>query len=430
MVKKQIKKIIVKSITIASILTMLTPNIITATRFTKSITSRDPDTTNSTNTENTSNTQSGSGKTVIVLDPGHGKSSGSMSDSEKTAEGFVKNGSGWGEWRHWKNGTYGESCTGSGCVGTHPATGNCWYPIGNGDRATEGPINLRNANAAKNYLEQMGYEVRMTRTSEEQNPSFTKRASYCFPNQDTTQEPDAELYVCIHSNALNGSARGTAYISTGGTYSQKYIPSDYVERSNKAGDMINQKVAATSGLTKRSPIGGEEYLIAFNKNPVPTAYLEIGFFDNSSDLAILNSKYDEIGKAIAEGIDEYLKSVDPLTSGSRGSGTSSGNSTTTASKGKITITSNEKKFLGLWKNSVGYYVPYYQDAEQAKFNPDGMMVQYGNYGYASAGIFQMDYWLFDLLTAGGQRTQQHLQLMKYLMYKYSRERLWRNRVRF
>ena len=47
-------------------------------------------------------------------------------------------------------------------------------------------------------------------------------------------------------------------------------------------------------------------MILFNKCPVPIAYMEIGFYD-SSDLSILQSSSDEIGKAIAEGVDEYLK---------------------------------------------------------------------------------------------------------------------------
>ena len=46
-------------------------------------------------------------------------------------------------------------------------------------------------------------------------------------------------------------------------------------------------------------------LIAFCKSPVPCGYLEIGFFDNASDMNILNTEYDEIGKAIAEGVDEF-----------------------------------------------------------------------------------------------------------------------------
>ena len=247
-----------------------------------------------------------SSKTVVVLDAGHGKSSSSMSSDEKTSEGYEyseRYGS-WGEWRHYKNGTYGEDCYASGCTFYSPSNGSCWYPMGNGDRSTEPDINLQNTLAAKAYLEDMGYEVRVTRTSNEQNPSMNKRLSYCFPNNDTSLYPDAALYVCIHSNA--GGGAGTSYISLAGTYTQSFIPSDYIEASNRAGDIINRKVAAASGLRANGPIGNEGWLILFNKCPVPIAYMEIGFFDNSSDLAILKSSHDEIGRAIAEGVDEYL----------------------------------------------------------------------------------------------------------------------------
>ena len=249
-----------------------------------------------------------SGKKIIVLDAGHGKSSSSMSSDEKIAEGYEynENRGSWGEWRHYKNGTFGEECHGSGCTETAPSNGSCWYPIGNGDRSTEPQINLNNTLAAKKYLEQMGYEVRLTRSSNEQNPSMTKRVSYCFPNNDITKQPDAALYVCLHSNA--GGGRGTSYIALEDTYRQSYIGSDYVAQSNRAGDIINRKVAAASGLRQNGPIGNEGWLILFNKSPVPIAYLEIGFFDSSADLSILNSSYDEIGKAVAEGVDEYLNS--------------------------------------------------------------------------------------------------------------------------
>ena len=245
-------------------------------------------------------------KKVIVLDAGHGKSSSNMTSDEKAAEGYEYNESygSWGEWRHYKNGTYGEDCYASGCTYYSPADGSCWYPMGNGDRSTEPDINLQNTLAAKAYLEEMGYEVRLTRTSNDQNPSMNKRLSYCFPNNDTSLSPDAALYVCIHSNA--GGGAGTSYISLEGTYTQNYIPSNYIETSNLAGDIINRKVAAASGLRQNGPIGNEGWLILFNKCPVPIAYLEIGFFDNSSDLAILNSSHDEIGRAIAEGVNEYL----------------------------------------------------------------------------------------------------------------------------
>lgn len=251
--------------------------------------------------------QQTSGSRLIVLDAGHGKSSGSMTSAEFESEGYVKNSSGtWGEWRHWKSGTSDVPCEGSGCTGRAPSGGSCWYSAGNGDRATEPDINLQNALAAKKYLEQMGYTVRMTRTSNDQNPSFSKRISYCYPGNDLSANADASLYVCIHSNAGGGS--GTAYIALDGLYDQRGISSTYVEDSNRAGKTINDSIVSNTSLS-RSGSGAltfEPELIAFCKSPVPVAYLEIGFFDNSSDLSILKSESDSIGKAIAEGIDEYF----------------------------------------------------------------------------------------------------------------------------
>lgn len=248
-------------------------------------------------------------KKIVVLDPGHGKSSGQMSADEKIAAGYVQQNGAWGEWRHWKNGTSDQDCNGSGCNGDY----SCWYPIGNGDRATEPEINLKNALAAKEILEkEYGYEVRMTRTSNDENPSFSKRVSYCYPNQELSGTPDASCYVCIHSNAGGGS--GSAYIEAGGNYTQKLAPglnsADFSSASNQLGAMINARIVSQTSLSQHGAgvIKEEGYLILFNKCPVPAGYLEIGFFDNSSDLSVLNSESDKIGNAIAEGIHDFVES--------------------------------------------------------------------------------------------------------------------------
>ncbi len=241
-------------------------------------------------------------KPVIVLDPGHGKDSSSMSWDEKESEGYSYVDGSWGEWRHWKNGTFGIDCEGYGCNGDH----SCFYGMGNGDRDTEPGINLSNALYAKYYLEnELGYTVRMTRESNDENPSFSKRVSYCFPDNDTSLAPDASCYVCVHSNA--GGGRGTAYIEAEGGYTQNRIDDGYADDSNHLGMLINERITAETSLSRHSDgyISGEGYLILFNKSPVPAGYMEIGFFD-SSDLSILNSEYDAIGKAIAYGIDDYM----------------------------------------------------------------------------------------------------------------------------
>ena len=245
---------------------------------------------------------------VIVLDPGHGKSSGAMSDEEKSASGWVHTGSGWGEWRHFKYGTSGPDCEGDGCSHRVTPNGACWYPIGNGDRDAEPAINLNNCLAAKQYLEQLGYTVRITRETNAENPSITRRLSYCYPGNDTTAQPDADIFVCVHSNAGGGS--GSSYIALEGPYDQPTTlgSSDaYVDAGNTLGRYINDEIGNYTLLGMNAPITFEPELIAFCKCPVVCGYMEIGFFDNPSDLEILNSSSDAIGHAIASGIDKFAR---------------------------------------------------------------------------------------------------------------------------
>ena len=151
----------------------------------------------------------------------------------------------------------------------------------------------------------MGYTVRLTRSTNEENPSITERLKSCYPNKNTSAAPDVLAYVCIHSNA--GGGNGSAYIQLSGAYDQAGIPSNYADAGNALGKGINDKITSQTSLSAYS--GGSidlPELIAFCKSPVVCAYLEIGFFDNSSDLSILQSESDAIGKAIAEGISEYF----------------------------------------------------------------------------------------------------------------------------
>lgn len=247
-------------------------------------------------------------KPIIVLDAGHGKSSSLMSETEKENSGWVKNSSGkWGEWRHYKTNSSSIDCQASGCNGRVTPNGACWYPIGNSDRETEPELNLNTAAAAKDVLTELGYDVRMTRTTNDENPSITRRISYCYPDNDTSQTADAQMFVCIHSNAGGGS--GSAYISLEPPYDQRGIKDTYVEDSNTLGKYINESIVNSTSLEKcgNGVISSMPELIAFCKSPVTCAYLEIGFYDNKSDLAILQSEYTQIGKAIATAIDQYYK---------------------------------------------------------------------------------------------------------------------------
>lgn len=243
---------------------------------------------------------------IIVIDPGHGKSSSLMTDDEKAQSGFTYiEGKGWGEWRHFKSGTMWQDCEGAGCTGRVPSNGSCWYPIGYGDRDTEPDINYNNALSTKFHLENLGYTVRLTRSPNE-NPALSKRLECCYPNNDISLEPDADAYVCLHSNAGGGS--GSCYISLSGLYDQANVTDTYVTDGNEMGKYINNSIIENTplGANGNGRYDGYPELVIFCKSPVPVAYMEIGFYDNPNDLAILQTKNDEIGKAIAQGIHSYF----------------------------------------------------------------------------------------------------------------------------
>ena len=250
-------------------------------------------------------------KQIVVLDPGHGKDSGNMSEEDKSADGWVLSTEkgGWGEWRHWKSGTVWDDCRGSGCSGRHPDGGSCWYPIENGDRDIVPELNLNNTLNAKIYLEDMGYEVRLTRNSNDENPSMTKRLTYCYSGGDTSTEPDADVFVCIHSNA--GGGQGSAYMALSGVYDQSGVlaPAEYISESNILGQLINNQIVSDTQLSAfvDGRYEGFPTAVLFCKSPVPIAYLEIGFFDNASDLEVLTNDSETIGRAIAVGVDNYFK---------------------------------------------------------------------------------------------------------------------------
>lgn len=235
---------------------------------------------------------------TVFLDAGHGKPSGEMTAEEKEEYGWIKNSKdSYGEWRHWRDGKYGTDCCGDD--GEMRQKGDCWYPIVNGDRGIEPDINLQNCLYAQEYLEQMGYNVVLSRKTNEENPSITKRIA-------DAADADAALYICVHSNA--GGGRGTSYISMSeedGFYAANDV--SLAVQSNILGKTINDKIAENTSLSIHGNgcIDFEPFLILFHKSPIPCAYLEIGFFDNTDDLAILQNEHDKIGKSIAEGIDEY-----------------------------------------------------------------------------------------------------------------------------
>lgn len=242
----------------------------------------------------------GSGSTgkKVFIDPGHGPST--FTDAQMTAMGFVKNGSAWGEWRHYDN---------TGKKGTHcnnckkDASHQCWYPFSNALRDKEPELVYAISTELVNILKTRGYEVAISRNASE-HPSITKRAK-------DAHDFGATIQVCIHTNASNGSATGIAYCSpAGGDYgTNSYKLSDWKTKSLDLNKKIIDGVKAktTLGLYNGGVINNYGYLILYEKASCPTAYLELGFHDNAGDLAKIQGEKTKIAEGIADGIDAYFK---------------------------------------------------------------------------------------------------------------------------
>ena len=243
----------------------------------------------------------GSGSTgkKVFIDPGHGP--GTFNDAQMTAAGYSKNSSGaWGEWRHYDStGKVGTNCNNCGKDANHA----CWYPFANAVRPEhlEPVLTMNIANELVPILQSRGYEVAVSRNSSE-HPSIGKRAKDAY-------DFGAHIQVCIHTNAGGGS--GIAYCSpAGGGYgSNSYKTSDWQSKSIDLNKKILDKVKAktTLGLYNGGIINNYGYLILYEKASCPTAYLELGFHDNESDLAKIKAETKQIAEGIADGIDEYFK---------------------------------------------------------------------------------------------------------------------------
>lgn len=104
----------------------------------------------------------------------------------------------------------------------------------------------------------------------------------------------ADVFISLHCNAFNGNAKGTetCVYSTSG-------------ESGKLGQCIQTQLIDTIGTVNRG-IKERPGLIVLKHTTMPAALVEIAFIDNEDDAAILVDKKDEIARAIARGITDYL----------------------------------------------------------------------------------------------------------------------------
>ncbi|MEM4992888.1 LysM peptidoglycan-binding domain-containing protein [Priestia sp. SB1] len=164
------------------------------------------------------------------------------------------------------------------------------------------------ATKAKQYLENMGYRVYVTRTS----------SGSCLPvytltpdlqcRVDKAKTYDADAFVSIHINAAVPGAIGTeSYYNANSSYdgSMNKQPSN----SKVLAQTVHSYFQPQMGSTDRGVHDSSLYVL--RKNTVPATLIEIGFISDYRDLnKMINDTYqNSISNGIAKGINAYFAKV-------------------------------------------------------------------------------------------------------------------------
>lgn len=206
-------------------------------------------------------------KITIVVDPGHGHK------ADMTLEKVAP----WSNYRMVKSAV--------GAIGTFSKT-------------PEYQINLEVGIKLNAILKEKGYNVIMTKTNLEDNPSGIERA-------EIGNKANARLAVRIHADSFKDtSIKGTSIL----------VPSPINDdmkkisgESERCGQIIMESLVNRAGVKSRG-IVKRKNLTTFNWSKVPTILIEMGFLSNKEeDTQLNNDEYqNKIAIAIAEGIEEAL----------------------------------------------------------------------------------------------------------------------------
>ena len=158
------------------------------------------------------------------------------------------------------------------------------------------------ADKTKTHLENLGYQVHLTREGDKSCLSVYSSASADLKCRvDMVSTTKADILVSIHMNSV-----GIAGVIGTETYygSNSGQPSE----SKALATAIHKEYQPVMGSSDRGVKDGNLYVLR-NSN-VPATLLEIGFMSDMRDLdKLTNSTYqNNISSAIAKGIDNYFKS--------------------------------------------------------------------------------------------------------------------------
>lgn len=165
-------------------------------------------------------------------------------------------------------------------------------------RVPEYELNLVIAKKVKDELISRGYEVVMTRESNDVDISNKERA-------DIANDSGADIFIRIHADgSTNPSVHGTSTL-----YPSKKNPyvADLSDDSFKLSKAIVDAICESTGSKNRGTVARDD-MSGINWSKIPVTIIEMGYMTNKKEDKLMQTEeyQDRIVKGICDGIDSYF----------------------------------------------------------------------------------------------------------------------------
>lgn len=157
------------------------------------------------------------------------------------------------------------------------------------DGTTESDLNYILTTKTKKELENMGVTVLLTRSSKNEFKSLDERINFAMSHDES------DAYISIHHNSHNKET------ALGAQIHYDY----YNSNGEKLAEKLHKPVADAVGTEDRGKIKSNFYTKRITNQPA--VIVETAFISNKSDLEKAKTKQDQIAKALAETILEYVE---------------------------------------------------------------------------------------------------------------------------